>query len=149
MWRKDVHEEVGYFDEQFRLVSDFEFQQRLLPHYKFVKADKVLGHYLEFVDHKLSSNRFLQDKERTVVEIRYRIFDKILMHMFPFITSYKLFKFLNFGCWYKVSDVVPSLKVIKINDVVSFLQMPFSFFLTFIKRSISKLYKVLFKRPSF
>ncbi len=149
MWRKDVHEEVGYFDEQFRLISDFEFQLRLLPDYKFVKADAILGHYLEFVNHKLSSNHFLQDKERTVVEIRYRIYDKILMHTLPFIGRYKPYKFLNFGRWYNVSDVVPALHVVKARDVWSFVQMPFAFFFTFSRRSVSKLYRVVFRRPSF
>ena len=145
MWRKDVHEKVGYFDEQFRLVSDFEFQLRLLPEYKFIKAASVLGYYLEFVDHKLSSDRFLQDKERTVVEIRYKIYDKILMHTLPFISNYKSYKFLNFGRWYKISDVVPRVNVIRMEDVLNFLRMPFSFFLTFSRRSMSKLYRVLFQ----
>jgi glycosyltransferase involved in cell wall biosynthesis len=145
MWRKDVHEKVGYFDEQFRLVSDFEFQLRLLPNYRFVKAPAVLGHYLEFVDHKLSSNRFLQDKERTVVEIRYKIYDKILMHTLPFIGKYKPYKFLNFGNWYKISEVAPRLNVVRMKDILNFLQMPFSFFLTFSRRSMSKLYRVLFQ----
>ncbi len=147
MWRKEVHEQVGYFDEQFRLVSDFEFQLRLLPAYRFVKADTVLGYYLEFVSHKLSSNKFLQDKERTVVEIRYRIYDKILMHTFPFITKYRPYYCLNFGLWYKVSEFVPSLNGFKTKDVLSFLQMPFAFFYTFLRRSTNKLYRVVFRKP--
>lgn len=147
MWRKSVHEKVGYFDEQFRLVSDFEFQLRLLPNYKFVKADQVLGYYLEFVGHKLSSNGFLQNKERTVVEIRYKIYEKILMHTLPFLSKYRPYYFLNFGVWQKVSDVVPHVNKFNEKDIFHFIQMPFSFLLTFLSRSISKLYRVLLNKP--
>lgn len=147
MWRKSVHEKVGYFDEQFRLVSDFEFQLRLLPNYKFVKADEVLGYYLEFVGHKLSSNGFLQNKERTVVEIRYKIYEKVLMHTLPFLSNYRFYYFLNFGEWHKVSNVVPNVKKINAKDVLHVIQMPFAFLFTFLSRSTSKLYRVVFNKP--
>jgi GT2 family glycosyltransferase len=145
MWRKSIHEEIGFLDEQFRLVSDYEFQLRVLSRYALVKAVSVLGYYLDYSNHKLSSNRFLQDKERTVVEIRYRFYDKVLMHTLPFITKYKWYEFLNFGEWYKASEVVPALNVVKSKDVITFLQMPFSYFVTFSRRGISKLYRTLFQ----
>lgn len=145
MWRKDVHNEIGYFDEQFKLVSDYEFQLRVNAKYRMVKANEVLGHYLEYQSHKLSSNHLLQDTERAVVEFRYRYYDKVLMHTLPFMFKYKINSFLNFEEWHKASEVVPSLDVIKTADVLNFIQMPFQYFLTFSRRSISKLYRMIFQ----
>ena len=145
MWRKDVHEEIGYFDEQFKLVSDYEFQLRVVANYRLVKAGEVLGYYLEYQNHKLSSNHLLQDTERAVVEFRYRYYDKVLMHTLPFIFKYKINYYLNFGEWHKASHVVPNLDVIKKEDVVNFLQMPFQYFITFSRRSINKLYRMIFQ----
>jgi glycosyltransferase involved in cell wall biosynthesis len=145
MWRRDIHEKIGYLDEQFKLVSDYEFQLRVLANYKLVKAGSLLGYYLEFQPHKLSSNHFLQDTERAVVEFRYKYYDKVLMHTLPFIFRYKREKFLNFGNWYKVADVVPSLNVIKAGDVLNFLMMPIQYFLTFSRRGLNKLYRILFQ----
>lgn len=75
MWRKTVHEKYGYFDEQFRLVGDFDFQIRLSRNCILVKTPQNLGAYLEFVPQKLSMNRRLQDIERTTVFLRYGVFD--------------------------------------------------------------------------
>jgi glycosyltransferase involved in cell wall biosynthesis len=145
MWRKEIHEKLGYFDEQFKLVGDYEFQLRVVANYKMVKARSILGYYLEFQPHKLSSNHFLQDTERAVVEFRYKYYDKVLMHTLPFTFRYKREKFQNFGNWYKISDVVSDLNVIKPKDVLNLVQMPFRYFLTFSRRSLHKLYRVLFQ----
>lgn len=135
MWRKDLHEKVGYFDEQFRLVSDYEFQLRVASTYPLVKACAVLGYYLEHVGHKLSSNRKLQRLERTAVEVRYRVFDKIMIHSLPFISKYRIHSILNFGMWIRVAEIVPRLNAFKPGEVFSLLRMPFSYSWWFIKRS--------------
>jgi len=88
MWRKEIHQSIGFFDEQFRLVGDFEFQIRVALKYDLVKADSFLGYYLENKNHKLSSNRKLQDKERTVVELRYRIYDKEPASFYVLVTGF-------------------------------------------------------------
>jgi len=139
MWRKDLHEKVGYFDEQFRLVSDYEFQLRVASSYPLVKATPILGYYLEHAGHKLSSNRRLQTKERTAVELRYRLYRQLLLHMLPFIGKYRIDQVRNYGTWIPVKRVVPGLRSVKGQEIGSLLQMPFAYAWWFIERSFHAL----------
>ncbi|MGO8056459.1 hypothetical protein, partial [Rhizobium leguminosarum] len=52
MWRKSIHDTVGYYDEQFKCVGDFDFQVRVALRYPFVKVKQPLGIYLEDLPHK-------------------------------------------------------------------------------------------------
>ena len=71
MWRKSIHDKVGYFDEQFRLVGDLDFQIRVAKLLKIKKVDKILGYFLAGTPENLSSNYQLQDKENTAIHLRY------------------------------------------------------------------------------
>jgi len=70
MWRRSIHPVVGYYDEQFECIADFDFQIKTALHFPFVKTEKPLGIYLEHQPHKLSANR-LQPIERNIVCLRY------------------------------------------------------------------------------
>jgi glycosyltransferase involved in cell wall biosynthesis/ADP-heptose:LPS heptosyltransferase/predicted SAM-dependent methyltransferase/MoaA/NifB/PqqE/SkfB family radical SAM enzyme len=43
MWRRDVHDSFGYFDEVFTIGGDFEFWFRLTQEFDFIYLDKILG----------------------------------------------------------------------------------------------------------
>jgi hypothetical protein len=46
MWRRNVHENHGYFDEEFRSAGDWEMWLRAsTAGSKFMKIDSVLGVY--------------------------------------------------------------------------------------------------------
>lgn len=141
MWRKSIHQQIRYFDEQFRLVSDYEFQLRLIRRYPMVKAPVVLGYYLEYAGHKLSSNRRRQTRERTTVELRYRMYDKILVHFLPFISAYKVNFVLNFGEWVSLSSFIPKQRRLKL----SLLAIPFYYGRWFVRRSVHTLYILIFQ----
>jgi GT2 family glycosyltransferase len=135
MWRKDLHQQVGYLDEQFKLVSDYEWQLRVIRRFPLVKADGVLGFYLEDAGHKLSSNRKVQTAERTAVELRYKMYDKILIHFLPLALKYRIHHVLNFGVWTSVSSLVP------LQRRGSLLKMPFMYGGWFIKKGFEVLSK--------
>lgn len=75
MWRKSIHRKIGYFDEQFRLVGDFDFQIRAARCCRLKKTPSCLGAYLDEVSDKLSSNRIVQDVERHSLYLRYGAYD--------------------------------------------------------------------------
>lgn len=77
MWRKSVHEVVGYFDEQFKVVGDFDFQIRIARRFPLAKTHGLLGYYLEGDTRKLTSAYNRLERERTVIELRYGQFDKL------------------------------------------------------------------------
>lgn len=136
MWRKTLHETAGYFDEQFRLVGDYEFQLRVVSRFSLVKADRFLGYYLEYAGHKLSSNRRLQQRERAVVDMRYHGYHRVLLHTLPFITKYHINSVLDAGSWKKVSGLVPGLNTTRLADIGSLLRMPFAYCWWFVKRGL-------------
>jgi GT2 family glycosyltransferase len=104
MWKREIHNKVGYFDEQYRLVGDYEFQIRAARNFEFVKANKVLGYYSINGKNQLSSNFRLQNAERTSVEIRYGVCYKInLLYFFKAIKSYKIYKCLYNGKYQNIS----------------------------------------------
>jgi glycosyltransferase involved in cell wall biosynthesis len=90
MWRKGIHKQMGYFDEQFKLVADYDFQIRVAINGCLVKSDGILGYYLEHVPGKLSANSFLQKKEQNVVYLRYGIYDLINWVYWRVVFKYKI-----------------------------------------------------------
>jgi glycosyltransferase involved in cell wall biosynthesis len=146
MWRKTIHEQVGFFDEQFKLVSDYEFQLRVIRVLPMVKAEPVLGYYLEYSDHKLSSNRSVQQRERTAVELRYRMYDKILLHFLPFISKYRINHMMSFGKWIAIRSILPGQRGIRPKEILSLLRMPFFYGRWFVKRSFHALYTFTFHK---
>lgn len=105
MWRKIIHEELGYFDEQFRLVADLDFQIRVVRKYDMVKVSQPLGYYLEGTSANLSSDFSVQDREQTILHMRYGNFNLIyLTHVINGLKNFKVFKFKWFGVYHHMSE---------------------------------------------
>lgn len=116
MWRKSLHNTIGYYDELFLIVSDYEFQLRLTnSNLEMVKCDGFLGLYLENQPHKLSSQTLLQAFERTAVELRYGLYHKTnLLYRKRIVKSYNIKEILNFGLKIPIEKLVPNyLELIK------------------------------------
>jgi len=143
MWRKSIHREIGYFDEQFKLVGDFDFQIRVALRYDLVKAGSFLGYYLENQQHKLSSNRKLQDMERTIVELRYRIYDKIMLHVLPFISDFRINEMLYSSNWIKLKSMLGSSNRVTIRSVFSLISAPFTYTTWLIRKSLVRLARII------
>jgi hypothetical protein len=104
MWRKSVHKTIGYYDEQFRCVGDFDFQIRTALHFPFVKTEEPLGIYLEDQINQLSVNG-LQELENNIVYLRYGVYEKI--NLFTLGVSKRRYRkddILQFGEWQPLTD---------------------------------------------
>lgn len=138
MWRKKIHDKIGYFDEQLKLVADLDFQIRLSLSYQLIKTESILGYYLENVPEKLSSNYPLQQQERNLINLRYGIFDYLNWSYAPkVIRKYRLYK-IKYG--YKYLNInLPRFFILKRVPLffVSIIRQP-RFFLAFIKHGILK-----------
>ncbi|NEU09997.1 glycosyltransferase [Flavihumibacter sp. R14] len=103
MWRKEIHKSVGYFDEQFRLVADLDFQIRVSLKYPLVKVNTMLGYYLENTPSNLSSNRKLQRMERTALNTRYSNFDLLhLPYLFGSLKKVKISKYKWYDAYHDI-----------------------------------------------
>lgn len=108
MWRKALHEQLGYFDEQFFLVADFDFQIRIARTGKIKKTEGVLGAYLDDVPEKLSSNQNRQTIERNVVYLRYAVGEYFNWFTLFLINKKYAFHIKNGDEWIPVSTVFDS-----------------------------------------
>lgn len=112
MWRKRIHNKIGYFDEQLKLVADFDFQIRVARTGCIIKTDKVIGYYLENVPNKLSSNLYMQTTERNVLYLRYGTFDLFnWLTIVPILKHYKIYSLLYNDKKNNISKQFDSYKV--------------------------------------
>jgi len=82
MWRREVHEEHGYFDAQMIAAGDYEFWLRLAQNRKFLHVREVLGLYLKSPASVEHANRNAGAKEVQLARERYR--DAIMAGQPPF-----------------------------------------------------------------
>ena len=119
MWRKSIHDTIGYYDEQFKCVADFDFQIKAAIHFCFVKTANPLGIYLEEQPHKISANG-LQELENNIVYLRYGVFEKI--NFFTLKHSLKKYRkdyLLQNNQWQLFSEQQPFGKIHKIFGMVA------------------------------
>jgi len=90
MWRKGIHNIIGYFDEQFKSAGDYDFFIRVSTYFIGRKAKGLLGYYLSSTG--VSKTGRINNIERTLIEIRYALFYKInYIFIFYLIRSYSVF----------------------------------------------------------
>lgn len=126
MWRKSVHDVVGYYDEQFKCVSDFDFQIRVALKFKMYCVPKSLGVYLENDPGKISSNG-LQVLENNIVYMRYGVYEKIVLtHLFKATRLYKKNIVINYGITnkFKIQKPFNSIYILK-GTIVAIIMIPF------------------------
>ena len=80
MWRRSVHDVVGYFDENMKIAADYEMWVKLIAHkFNFKKAPGINGlYYWNDNGVSLSKGNFpLLEEERKTIKRRYpEIFKK-------------------------------------------------------------------------
>jgi len=83
MWKKALCTKAGMFDEQLRSGADFDLAIRLAVHGKVRPTKKVVGYYLDEGRGASTRGDGRQPTERTVIELRYGILDKIDSNFLP------------------------------------------------------------------
>lgn len=106
MWKKELHDYIGYFDEQFKISGDSEFYMRAMYNgYKVVSTNSLLGYFLRESNKGLSKQKS-KEKERAwehqIISMRY---EKIFI--FNIINYYRTNKIkkthiLNFGIYHSI-----------------------------------------------
>jgi hypothetical protein len=107
MFRKSFCDRAGLFDEQLTTGLDFDFQVRLAIHGRARITKGNLGYYLN--EGRGSSTRpdTLQPIERTVIDLRYGIYDKVNYRHVARAARYNIPFILNQGRWLPVDHFVP------------------------------------------
>lgn len=75
LWRKSVHEKIGYFDETFKVAGDWEFWLRMVGNgMLFKKVSKILGLY--YCNPQGLSTIQNKEKQMNHTKERIKIFEK-------------------------------------------------------------------------
>ena len=107
-FRRTLLDKCGYWDEQLKSGGDFDFQVRAALNGKFKKTvGPPLLYYTCFANSGSASSGRLQPIERTVIELRYGIYDKIDYDYLPRAVRYNVPYLLQSGQWVPVSQFVP------------------------------------------
>lgn len=140
MWRRSLHADLGYYDEQFYCVGDFDFQIRVAMQHRFVKVEEPLGIFLVGTVQNISSTP-RQAVENNMIYYRYGVYEKIQLHLlWKSMMNYRINKWLFFGRWKSNEIVSPFTVFERIKGVIiCVLKLPF-----FILRSIRR--DSIFKR---
>lgn len=71
MWRKNIHDEIGYFSEELRSAGDYEFWCRTALKYMMMHIPQFLGLYFENPRGFANSDTGLSARESLRIQIQY------------------------------------------------------------------------------
>lgn len=107
MFHRSLLDKVIGFDEQLKSGADYDFCMRLARHSKLVKTTKtILGYYLDEGKGASTRNDGRQPTERTVVELRYNLQDKIDTNYLSKTQTYEPNHVIIFGRKIPVEDLI-------------------------------------------
>jgi glycosyltransferase involved in cell wall biosynthesis len=107
IWRRSKDSTTRYFDEQLKVGGDFDLAIRLALNGSGIRVAENLGWYYNGGS-GLSTGGEAQPVERTVIELRYGIYDKLDFRYVPQAVEYVIPQLLQPGdTWLPVADVVP------------------------------------------
>lgn len=108
MWRKALTQSAGLFDEQLRSGADFDLAIRLALNESGARVGELLGYYLDAGLGASTRANSLQPVERTMIELRYGIYDKLDYDFIQRAGEYRVDALLQQGHWVPVGTFVPN-----------------------------------------
>ncbi len=112
-FRKELVEKCGMFDEQLKTGADFDMAIRLADCTKVGIDSDCLGYYLDEGKGASTKGDGRQPIERTVVELRYGILDKIEPQYLPEALKYDIRHVVNDGKKIPVSTLVANYALLQ------------------------------------
>lgn len=107
--RSELHRQLGFFDEQFKVGPDFDFSVRIAERgLKMGRAQGILGYFTD-AEQGLSTRDGAQASavDRTAIQLRYGVYDKVRPAYLDEARRYRLDAVLSFGEWRPLEDYLP------------------------------------------
>lgn len=108
MFRKKLLDKSGYFDEQFRCANDYDLALRLLHQGKLQVINENLGYFLDEGAGASTRKDSLCPVEKTVIELRYGIYDRIDYRFLPRALAYNIYNIRRGDDWVPVGKYIPN-----------------------------------------
>jgi GT2 family glycosyltransferase len=112
MFRKSALEKSGMFDEQLVSGADYDLSIRLAFNGKAVRTNGLLGYYLNEGKGASTRPNSKQRLDRTAIELRYGIFDKIDYDYAPEATTLHLHHIIIDGIPHRIDLFVPNYRAV-------------------------------------
>jgi len=112
MFRKNVCQKVGYFDEQFRCANDVEFEMRLMFHCKTKILNKNTGYFLDEKTGLSTRPGSLCSIETTVFDFRYGLYGSLDYRYIPQALKYRIFDIKLGEDWIPIADIIPNYEAL-------------------------------------
>jgi glycosyltransferase involved in cell wall biosynthesis len=108
VWRKNAAERLGYFDEQLNIACDYDLVTRAaVSGMKLCKTSGFVGYFTnEGVGLSTIKGTNKETVERTVVQLRYAIFDKVIPENTLDAKNYRISEILIEGHWFSLAVFV-------------------------------------------
>ena len=111
LMRRAIHKEIRFFDEQFRVGPDLDYSIRLAEAgYSMGRTDGLLGYFTD-AEQGLSTRDAGRpsDIERTAIQLRYGIFDKVRTEYMDEARRFRLDEVLALEDWIALSRLLPGI----------------------------------------
>jgi GT2 family glycosyltransferase len=105
MFRAELCERAGLFDEQLRSGADFDLGLRLLSHAPATTTSTLLGWYLNAGLGASTAPGSRQGLEKNLIYMRYAIWDKFEIEHLPQLRGYDIYRIVNDGIALPVADL--------------------------------------------
>lgn len=112
MFKKALCDRAGIFDEQLVSGADFDLSVRLAFNGKAVRADGNLGYYLNEGKGASTRPNSKQKIDRTIIELRYGIFDKMDYDLVAEASTYHLHHIMVDGVPHLIDLFVPNYRAV-------------------------------------
>ena len=108
VWRKNAAERLGYFDEQLNIACDYDLVTRAaVSGMKICKTSGLVGYFTnEGLGLSTIKGISKETVERTVVQLRYAIFDKVIPGNTGDAKNYRISEILIGGHWFSLAVFV-------------------------------------------
>lgn len=112
VFRKELMSKVGPFDEQFRVAADMDFSFRTAAlRLSMNKCEGILGYFTDASEGLSTQGGAEQSSiERTVVQLRYGVFDKVHPRLRDKTAEYKIDQVLHMGAWTSIEVYIPGYR---------------------------------------
>ncbi len=112
MWRRSLLPSIGWFDEQFCSGGDFDYTVRLSLGATGARTPGLLGYFLDERT-GLSTSGDLQPMERTVIQLRYGIYETLDWHFVHAALQFRPRHLLQpGGQWVPVEQRIPGYEAL-------------------------------------
>lgn len=127
VWRKSVHEQIGFFDEKLKSASDFEFWCRMALHYRMLHLNEYLGLYFHNpkgivnrdVDTNANETRLVLDRYKN----KFGRYNEKVPTGFYYKESFNKYKYVNIGMvtYNRIEFTRQSIK-----SIITFTRYPYA-----------------------